>query len=355
MARRPTVKDVANDAGVSLATVSLVLNGKAGVGPETRRRVQSAIGRLGYRRRGRRLVIGLLIERLSVPAYSDPLVGLIIHGIELAAGRLGYHVLLASVERGATNLPAMVTEQQTGGLVVVGGGDISDDYIRSLVDIGLPLVLVDNYVSGLPVPSVLADNVTGAYLATRHLIDRGHRRIAILEGPRKYKTLTERREGYLRALEEADLPINHALMVKPLRLSPRKGYHEARSLLALPAEQRPTAIFAISDKTALGALDALKEAGLSVPEDMALVGFDDVSDSEHVSPSLTTVRLPAHAMGEVAVQRLVELLEEGQTLPTKAVLYTELIVRESSRLSSTWQPSSSPSMRINSEERREPA
>jgi DNA-binding LacI/PurR family transcriptional regulator len=330
MARRPTVKDVADDAGVSLATVSLVLNGKAGVGPDTRQRVQAAIGRLGYQRRGRRLVIGLLIERLSVPAYSDPLVGLIIHGIELAAGKLGYHVLLASVERGSTTLPAMVTEQQTGGLVVVGGGDISDDYIRSLVDIGLPLVLVDNYVSGLPVPSVLGDNVTGAYLATRHLIDHGHRRIAILEGPRKYKTLTERREGYMRALEEANLPLDQVLMIKPLRLSPRKGYHETQSLLALPAEQRPTAIFAISDKTALGAVDALKEAGLNIPDDMALVGFDDISDSEHVSPSLTTVRLPAQAMGEVAVQRLVELLEGPISTPSNTMLHTQLIVRQSS-------------------------
>jgi DNA-binding LacI/PurR family transcriptional regulator len=330
MARRPTVKDVADEAQVSLASVSLVLNGKGGVGPDTRVRVQAAIDRLGYQRRGQRLVIGLLIERLSVPAYSDPLVGLMIHGVEVEAGRRGYHVLLASVEGGSTQFPAMVAEQQVGGLVVVGGGDISDTYIRMLAETNLPLLLVDNYVAGLAVPCVLGDNVTGAYLATRHLIELGHKRIAILEGPRKYKTLTERREGYLRALNEAGLPVDPALMIRPIPHRPRKGYEEAQSLLALPVGKRPTAIFAISDKTALGAMDAVKEAGLRIPDDIALVGFDDVAESSHSSPSLTTVRLPAHAMGETAVKLLVDLTAGGVTAPSKTVLYTELVMRQSS-------------------------
>ncbi len=330
MAHRPTVKDVADDAGVSLATVSLVLNGRAGVSAETRQRVQAAIERLGYQRRGQRPAIGLLIERLSVPAYSDPLVGLMIHGVEIEASQRGYHVLLASVERGSADLPAMVVEQQVGGLVVVGGGDLSDAYIRTLADTGMPLVLVDNYVNGLMLPCVLGDNVTGAYLATRHLIELGHERIALLEGPRKYKTLTERREGYLRAMDEAGLAVDPTLLVQPLHVSPRKGYHEAQQLLALPSRQQPTAIVAISDKTALGALEALKEAGVRVPDDVALVGFDDVSESALVSPSLTTVRLPAREMGEAAVQRLAGLMDGADTTPAKTVLYTELIVRHSS-------------------------
>jgi LacI family transcriptional regulator len=330
MGQRPTVKDVAEDAGVSLATVSLVLNGKAGVGSDTRLRVQEAIVRLGYQRRSQRPVIGLLIERLSVPAYSDPLVSLMIHGAEVEAGRRGYHILLASIERGATQAPAMVTEQQVGGVLVVGGGDIADTYIRTLAETGLPLVLLDNYVQGLAVPCVLGDNVSGAYLATRHLLDAGHRRIALLEGPRKYKTLTDRREGYLRAMDEAGLASDPALVVKPRHHGTRKGYEETQALLALPPDARPTAIFAISDKTALGALAALKDAGLRVPDDVALVGFDDVADAAHATPSLTTVRLPAHQMGEVAVQRVVELMEGVSVAPSKTVLYTELIVRQSS-------------------------
>lgn len=330
MAQRATAKDVAAAAGVSLATVSLVLNGKAGVAAETRQRVLAAIERLGYQRRGQRAVIGLLIERLHVPAYSDPLVGQMIGGIEIEAGRRGFHVLLASIERDSADLPAMVVEQQVGGLVVVGGGDLSDAYIRTLAESGLPLVLVDNYVHGLMVPCVLGDNVTGAYLATRHLIELGHQRIALLEGPRKYKTLTERREGYLRAMDEAELPIDPDLLVPPLHLSQRKGYHEVQQLLALSARQRPTAIVAISDKTAFGAMEALKDANWRVPDHIALVGFDDVSESAHVTPALTTVRLPAHAMGEAAARRLVDLMEGADPTPAKTVLYTELVVRESS-------------------------
>lgn len=329
MAQRPTVKDVADDAGVSLATVSLVLNGKVGVGPETRQRVRSAIDRLGYQRRGQRPVIGLLMERLGVPAYSDPLVGLMIQGIELEARQRGYHVLLASIEGNATDLPAMVTEQQVGGLVVVGGGDISDAYIRLLADTEVPLVLVDNHIYGLSVPCVLGDNVTGAYLATRRLIDLGHERIALLEGPRKYKTLTERREGYVRALEEAGLGVDPNLMVKPLEHRPRKGYEETQSLLALPDDRRPTAIFAISDKTAFGAMDALKDARLRVPDDIALIGFDDVYESAHTVPSLTTVRLPARAMGETAVRILVNVMEGGGAMASKIVLYTDVVERQS--------------------------
>ncbi|MGH2410653.1 MAG: substrate-binding domain-containing protein, partial [Chloroflexota bacterium] len=212
-------------------------------------------------------------------------------------------------------------------------------------------VLVDNYVADLAVPCVLGDNVTGAYLATRHLIEQGHERIALLQGPRKYKTLTDRREGYLRAMDEADLPIDPAWLVQPVHPSTRKGYHEAQSLLALPAARQPTAIFAISDKTALGAMDALKEGGLVLPDDMALVGFDDVAESALVTPSLSTVRLPAHAMGETAVRRLVDLMEGAESTPSKTVLYTEFVVRQSSGLSSTWSPFSGRSMRAASEER----
>ena len=330
MAIRPTVRDVADESGVSLATVSLVLNGKSGVGDDTRRRVLIAMERLGYQRRGQRLVIGLLIERLPVPAFSDPTVGVMIQGVETEAGHRGYHLLLGSIEPGATALPTMMTERQVGGVIVLGGGDISDAYIRMLATADMHVVLADNVVDGLAVPCVLGDNEAGAYLATRHLLDLGHRRIALLEGPRKYKPLSQRRAGYLRAFDDADLPPDPLLMIKPLSAGPRKGYRQAKALLALPASQWPTAIFAISDKTAFGALEALKDAGLSVPDDVALVGFDDNADSAHLVPALTTVRLPTHAIGAVAVQRLVELIEGTDRVPSKTVLYTELVVRQSS-------------------------
>lgn len=333
MAARSTTREVASAAGVSLATVSLVLNKKPGVSAETRRRVVAAMERLGYQRRpaaaGTALTLGLLIERLPVPAFADPAVGLMVQGVESAAGQRGYHVLLATVEAGATDLPAMLTERQVDGLIVLGGGDIADDYIRLLVATGIPLVLADNFVDGLVVSCVLGDNVTGGYLITKHLLDLGHRRIAMLTGPRKYKTLTERLEGYQRAMDEAGIGRDPGLLVPPVHGAPRKGYTQTRTLLAGPRPLWPTAIFAVSDKTALGALEALKEAGLRVPDDMTLVAFDDIADSAHVTPALTTVRLPMQAIGAVAVGRLIELIQGVQTLPTKTLLYTELIVRAS--------------------------
>ncbi len=330
MAIRPTARDVADESSVSLATVSLVLNGKSGVGEETRRRVLTAMERLGYQRRGQRLVIGLLIERLPVAAFSDPTVGAMIQGVETEVGHQGYHLLLGSVEPGANELPTMVTERQVGGVIVLGGGDISDAYIRTLAASDVPVVLADNAVDGLAVPCVLGDNEAGAYLATRHLLDLGHRRIALLEGPRKYKPLSQRRAGYLRAFDDADLSPDPLLMIKPLHPGPRKGYRQAEALLALPASQQPTAIVAISDKTAFGALEALKDAGLRVPDDVSLVGFDDNPDSAHIVPALTTVRLPTQAIGAIAVQRLVELIAGTDRPPSKTVLYTELVARASS-------------------------
>src|SRR5579871_6637264 len=139
MAIRPTARDVADEAGVSLATVSLVLNGRPGVSAETRQRVLETIDRLGYQRRGERSTIGLLVERLPVPAFSDPAVGLMIQGVESEAGRLGYHMILSTVEPPAMQVPAMVTERQVAGLIILGGGDISDGYIRALAGAGLPI------------------------------------------------------------------------------------------------------------------------------------------------------------------------------------------------------------------------
>ena len=240
---RPTVHDVASAAGVSLATVSIVLNGKPGVGTDARARVLAAAEQLGYRTRGTRPMLGLLVERLPVPAYSDPAVGMMIQGAETEAKRLGYHLVLESIEPGMRDLPAMLTGRQVRGAIVLGSGDTTDAYVRSVAAGDIPIVLADNYVEGLDVPCVVPDNATGASLVTRHLIELGHRRIAFLEGPAKYKTLTERKEGYLRAHVQAGLTPDPSLAIPPLHHGARKGYFETQQLLSLPPSQRPTASF----------------------------------------------------------------------------------------------------------------
>ena len=330
MATRPTARAVAEAAGVSLATVSLVFNGKPGVGEQTRRRVLETIESLGYQGRSDRSAIGVLVERLPVSVFSDPAVGLMIQGIEEEVQRQDYHMLLATIEPQAQSLPAMVTQRQVGGVIMLGGGDVSDWYIAALVATGTPVVLADNFVAGLAVPCVLADNTTGAFMVTRHLIELGHRRIAFLEGPRKYKTLTERLEGYLRALDMAGIAPDPTLMIQPIHGQGRKGYREVQALLALPRERWPTAVFAVSDKTALGALEALKDAGLRVPQDVALAGFDCIAESELARPQLTSVRYPMREIGQVAAQHVIESIEQGPRVPRKTVLYTELLIGQSS-------------------------
>jgi LacI family transcriptional regulator len=156
----------------------------------------------------------------------------------------------------------------------------------------------------------------------------GHTRVGLLAGPRKYRSLVDRQEGYLDALTEYGIPVEQALMSPPTHhAGGQKGYQQMPHLLGLP--QPPTAVVAISDKTAFGALEALKERGLRIPQDMALVSIDDVAESAHTMPPLTTVNVPRAEMGAEAVRRLLALLRQEAPRPTKTVLYTRLVVRAS--------------------------
>lgn len=288
--------------------------------------------RLGYEsgrapRARKHFRFGLVIEQLPLPVLQDIFYAEVIAGMESALKADGHGLLLHVLEPGETVSRAIqaLREQGVDGALLLGGGDITDDGIRELASSSFPFVLVDNYVVGEKLDCVLPDNVMAGYLATRHLLDLGHRRIAVLEGPPKYKTLTDRLDGYLRALTEADLAVDPALMIKPVSGTPRKGYLQMHQVLALP--ERPTGVVAISDKTAFGALEAIREVGLKVPDDVSIVGIDDVLESEHTSPPLTTVRLPKREFGRLAIEKLVRRIRSPRDLPSKTQLYTELIVR----------------------------
>jgi DNA-binding LacI/PurR family transcriptional regulator len=340
---QPTIRDVATEAGVSLSAVSLYLNNKPGLGNETRERIAGAVEKLGYIPRARNRpgvgggpvvatsLIGLLLENLPFPAFSDILYLQVLQGFESEARRQGYHTVITTLDTNDTlEVPAAVLDGQFAGLVALGGGDVSDDFLRAVSETGVPLVLVDNYLLTGEVDCVVPDNEMGAYFATRHLIERGHRRIAAIAGPPKYKPLTDRLQGYLRAMHEAGLGpepwmIQHSLS----HGMANKGYREMQALLACP--ERPTAVFCVSDRTALSALTALNETGLRVPDDIALTGFDNVPESAYSTPALTTVQMPKRDMGIVAARRLAELIgqDEGEPLPRKILLPTHLVVRKS--------------------------
>src|SRR5262249_23694852 len=182
----------------------------------------------------------------------------------------------------------------------IGGGDITDERLNRLADEDIALVAVDNYSLSRHVDSVVTDDQAGAYLATRHLIELGHRRIAMIQGPEKYKPLVERYLGYRQALREAGIPIGEALVQPSIsRGTPRKG---SREMARLPegAPRRP-AVFAVTDRPARGALDTIYEHGLRVPGDISLIGFDDIAPAAQARPPLSTIHRPNYEMGVVAM------------------------------------------------------
>jgi len=329
-----TMKEIARRAGVSPSTISLAFRNSSRIPVETKHKILRIASELNYvypRKINRKVhgIISLIIEQLPIPAISDSFCGEIIQGMEAAVREYGYHLSLYTmhIENGNAIVPPTIKEGTVDGILILGGGDISDDFIRELLKTGLPTVLVDNYVIGERVDCVIPDNITGAAIATEYLIKLGHRRIGIIKGPKKYKTLTDRFLGYIEALEAHNIEIDPQLIPEKISHGPAKGYLETKYLLQLP--NPPTAIFAISDKTAMGALQAIREANLRVPEDISLIGFDDIVEAAHLNPPLTTVRVPKKEMGEIAVVKLLSAINRENYNPSKTVLYTELVERES--------------------------
>ncbi|ACZ43368.1 transcriptional regulator, LacI family [Thermobaculum terrenum ATCC BAA-798] len=330
MKKSATLRDVAEAANVSMGTASLVLNGKRGVAAATRERVLEAARRLGYRASPRRSLrtphdIVVLVERTPLSPSSDPFNKPILQGMETVARGRGYRLILEFVEQGEPPSLDRWTQDGVTGLVILGGGDLDEDWIRAALATGLPLVMVDHYVPGLEVPTVVPDNFGGAYAMTKHLLEQGHRRIGFVRGPSKYWTLGERLAGYLLAMQQAGLAPPPELIPPRVSHGEEKGYGE--TLMLLDLEEPPTAIFAVSDKTAIGVYRALNERGISVPGQISVVGFDDIELARTVSPPLTTVRVPCEEMGRVALERLLALIESGDwrednmrwTLPTRVI------------------------------------
>jgi LacI family transcriptional regulator len=330
---QPNMRDVAALAGVSLSAVSLVVNDKPGVGAVKRARVLAAMEQLGYVPPGHKRmstdtkVLGLLMESLSMPVSSDGFYQRIIAGIEEAAYRLDYRLLLHMYRPMVDPIGDIraLMGRDVDGLIIANDGDVTADVIRQIAATGIPVVLVESYLGDLT-HSVTADNFAAGLAMTNHLIELGHRRIGALRGPDKYSSLRDRLRGHNIALLEHGLAIDPALQPAPVSGNPRKGYMQMRALLAL--DEPPTAVFAVSDKSAFGAMEAIKEAGLRIPEDISIVGIDDLAESAYSVPPLTTYRVPKARLGEVAVQVMHTMLH-ADTPPVRTLVTGHIIVRAS--------------------------
>jgi LacI family transcriptional regulator len=268
------------------------------------------------------------MERLSATARSDGFIDEVVSGVEAVAERLGYQVLVHLYRPGVdplTDIRALMG-RDVDGFVIANGGDITEAVIDGIASTGVPVVLVENYLPK-PVHAVVADNFTAGLTSTNRLLELGHRRIGILTGSDRYISLTDRRRGYVAALLEAGVPLAEELMPPQEPGHPKKGYAQMQQLLALP--DPPTAVYAVSDKSAIGALDAVRERGLRVPDDISLIGTDDVADTAYSSPPLTTFHVPKRLLGEMAVRTMTELLGNDPPPPSRLVLEGHLVERAS--------------------------
>lgn len=213
------------------------------------------------------------------------------------------------------------------GLIIANDGDVTPEVIQRIAAAGRPVVLVENFQPS-PIHSVTADNFTAGRIMTEHLIGLGHRRIGALGGPPKYSSLLDRMRGHQIALLEHGLQIDPSLEPQPVSGHPRKGYVQMQQLLTLP--DPPTAVFAVSDRTAFGAMEAIKDAGLRIPDDISIVGIDDVRDSAYSSPPLTTYRVPKYDLGKTAVNILHALVAQQDIPTSRTVLLGKIEVRQSS-------------------------
>jgi LacI family transcriptional regulator len=314
-------------------TVSRVINGRAGVDAETQRKVEDAIAALDYV--PNRIARGLLSQKtqtigLIVPDVVNPFFAPVVRGAETAARRAGFRVLLCNSE-GDLRLEREYIEDlvahRVEGLLLAPANDETRHSIFPLLRGGFPLVLLDRSLPGSDCDLVVSDSVSGARRLTEHLIAVGHRGIAHLTDADDTSTGRDRLEGYREALAAAGIPHRDELVFRTT-VDQLGGYRAAQEVLAL--DPRPTAIFAVNNMTAIGAMKALRERGLSVPEDMALVCFDDVEHLAVLSPFLTVVDQPAETLGSLGAQLLLERIA-GKAGPRsrRIVLQTDLIVRRS--------------------------
>ena len=330
MSEEVTIRDIAKLAGVSYSTVSRALSGHYNVKPDTRKKVLDTAERLGYvaNRQARSLagghnhVIGLVVHGLD-----NDYVGQLLKGIDEELARANLEIMLFTTHRFKNKEISYVSKMMRGltdGLLIVSPEGY-EAYLTTLQQEKFPYVLVDTSGKNDLGTTISATNVQGAYDAVNYLLELGHQRIGFITGTPTLSTAIDRHEGYKRALEDHNIPYNSKL-IREGNFTESRGYEAALELLT--STLKPTAIFAASDATAFGVLGAAQALGVRVPQDLSVVGFDDLPISAYMNPTLTTVRQPLREMGVLAAQRLISHLQTGK--PGGSIqLKTELITRGS--------------------------
>jgi len=337
MQERVTIHDIARESGVSVSTVSLVMNNRPGVAQETRLRVLETAGSLGYtsktnlqNAKGNRLnTVGVVVKQESnTPPFANPFYSKVLAGIEeacrLNGTRMLFTILPVDENNRCIDLQPVFFKADVDGLLMVG--TFVDSTISQLNRSKLPpVVLVDGYSDTESYDTVISDNFRAAYQAVENLIEKGHRHIGLIGGQEEsYPSLRDRRNGYLRALKDHRISNTYCA---EFNINCFHGYEETQQLLA--RNPQITGLFAVNDETALNAMRAVQDMGKRVPQDVSVVGFDDTYLAVNANPSLTTMRVDTTAMGYAAIQMLaLRCLKPGLARMTLTI-HLELIERDS--------------------------
>jgi len=328
-----TLKQLAARAHVHPSTISRVANHDPGlrIAPVTRQRIEALLRETEYRPNG--IARGLklrqtLVLAVVIPDITNPFFAALFRGVEDGASPRGYNVLLCntdgSPERQRSHLQSLHARQVDG--VILASSYLNDPAVRWLRNQRIPYVLVNRYCDEAHDPFVGSDDVLGGRIATAHLAELGHRRIGHLAGKATVSTGVLRRRGYLDALTERGLPADPRLVIES-GYTEEGGARAAERLLSL--DDRPTAVFAVTDMTAVGAFGVARRMGLRIPEDVAIVGYNDIPLASRMMPALTTVHVPIHDFGSVAARLLLEQVETGEPSQRRVIFNPELIVRGS--------------------------
>lgn len=330
MKSKLTIRDIARMAGVSHTTVSRVLNNDPRVHPDTAKKILQIVERLGYRpdplaqrfARKRSNLICLMVSDMSNPFYAE-----LARGIEDRALGCGYHVIFCSTDDKPERTEQYTKIMKDLGIdgLIFASARLHDQAVEKLIEDRWPLVLVNRRLKSEIGDYVVLDNQLGAYQLTQHLIEHGYRKIAIITGPSSLSTGLDRLKGYQQALKEGDISVRDTFIFQ-VPFSRQEGYRAGKRLLS--GDSRPEAVFGGNDYLALGVMDAAEELGIRIPEDLALVGFDDTEYAQRMK--LTTVSQRKYEMGNLAVQILVNHIENRESgYSHRIVLEPRLIIRQS--------------------------
>lgn len=330
------MQDIAKMAGVSPGTVSNALNNRKGVGKETKEKIIKIAEEVGYfsnRKKSEEMVIRLILFKKHGYVVSDTqFFAALIEACENQCRQSGYELLISQVidgEHGKDDILKIIDQRKVDGILLLAT-EMDEVDFKDFENIDIPMVVLDSYFETKSNDYILINNISGAYRATKYFMENGHKRIGMIGSSISINNFEHRRIGFEKAINEAGMTVRNEdnILIEPTL---EGAYRDMKKYLEENNKKDlPTALFAFNDIIALGAIKAMQEQGINVPKDVSVIGFDDIPISSLINPSMTTIKVYTNEMGELAVKRLIDIInEEEELVPIKVEIDTKLVERNS--------------------------